>query len=427
VNKAAGLLIVLTLLTTLFEATTLQVKAEPKTIVVEGDWMRIQGAISSANAGDTVFVKKGTYAESTIIIDRAITLLGEEANATIISNTDSPPWDGSFPPPPATVAINITADNVRISGFTITSAIVSIAGGGEGTQITRNIIENNVEVAGNNQIITGNTIKSSFSCSGSYNNVSANNISGYHERTTVGGSFNVVQGNLVTGGSGLEVDGDNNLVSKNNLANDTLSTGGSFNTVFGNTVVGNLVLTGSNNTFYGNYIQGIWMTGNVVNTFFYHNNFDFVETSSVPKGERTFAITLGVQGPVFLDNGKEGNWWSDYYGNDTNRDGIGDKPYVIYANDSRNYHYTDESAISNIVLTDNFPLTFPFDIENDKVVLPPVEPANSGSGSSTNLPTELVIASIVSIVAVSALAVLVYLKKRKRVSDRQRVTDRDRQ
>ena len=45
-----------------------------------------------------------------------------------------------------------------------------------------------------------------------------------------------------------------------------------------------------------------------------------------------------------------------------------------------------------------------------------IQPTNSGSGSGTNLPTELVIASIVSIVAVSALAVLVYMKKRKNTS-----------
>ncbi len=418
-NKAAALPLVLILFVTLFEAATLQVKGEPKTIVVVGDWMRIQGAISSASPGDTILVKKGTYDERRLVIDKAVTLVGEDPNGTVITNSEVPQWDFSFPPPPSTVAFQISANNVKVTGFTITgmSGMLGIVGGGDGIQIVGNTIENNVDLNGNNQLIAGNKATASFLCSGSYNNISANKIIGNHQGIVMEGASNIVEDNILTGGSDLQVSGDNNSVSKNNVNNSVLSIGGSFNVVFTNLVAGNLAIVGNNNTFFGNYIQGVWMgstLADVVNNLFYHNNFNFTENSVIPAGEKTFGIWSGVHGPVYLDNGKEGNWWSDYSGNDTDGDGIGETPYVIYANDSRNYHYVADFDISNIILTDNHPLMFPFDIENGSVVVPTVEPANSDSSFGTAFPTLPILAVSVVVAAVVAVSAVVYLKKRNR-------------
>jgi parallel beta-helix repeat protein len=37
------------------------------------------------------------------------------------------------------------------------------------------------------------------------------------------------------------------------------------------------------------------------------------------------------------DNGNEGNYWSEYTGEDTNGDGVGDTPYIIDVNNKDNY------------------------------------------------------------------------------------------
>ena len=63
----------------------------------------IQEGINQASEGDTVFVKKGVYKEFNIILDKSITLLGE--NLPTIDGEDK----GEI--------IKIVSDNVTIDGF----------------------------------------------------------------------------------------------------------------------------------------------------------------------------------------------------------------------------------------------------------------------------------------------------------------------
>jgi parallel beta-helix repeat protein len=82
--------------------------ADPTTISVHpGE--SIQAAINAANPGDTIFVKNGTYKENIIISKERLYLCGENKNTTIIDGNN------------ISDAVNINADSVKISGFTITN------------------------------------------------------------------------------------------------------------------------------------------------------------------------------------------------------------------------------------------------------------------------------------------------------------------
>ena len=72
------------------------------------DFTSIQNAINNATEGDTIYVYSGTYYEN-ITINKTITLIGENKNTTII---DAEGKEN---------AVNITADYVNMSGFTVTN------------------------------------------------------------------------------------------------------------------------------------------------------------------------------------------------------------------------------------------------------------------------------------------------------------------
>jgi len=80
------------------------VGAIPTTIIVPDNYPTIQGAINAASDGDTIFVKNGTYAGS-LSVDKALTLVGENKNSTIINGANG--------------ILASFVNNVTVSGFTI--------------------------------------------------------------------------------------------------------------------------------------------------------------------------------------------------------------------------------------------------------------------------------------------------------------------
>jgi hypothetical protein len=119
------------------------------------------------------------------------------------------------------------------------------------------------------------------------------------------------------------------------------------NTVTGNAVSGNIVgllISGSNDTITKNYlsnnIEGLFFGFNSPSGQFppdmivYHNAF--VKNKAQISGCQCKSYNMS-ETPHDWDNGKEGNYWSDYNGTDANHDGIGDTPYVIDVLDQDRY------------------------------------------------------------------------------------------
>jgi parallel beta-helix repeat protein len=95
-------------------------KAEPRTITVPDDYASIQEAINNAGAGDTVFVRAGTYnvrGYHPISIDKPISLIGENRENTIIN---------ALPYFMQESLIFVEAESVTISGLSINGSRIGI-------------------------------------------------------------------------------------------------------------------------------------------------------------------------------------------------------------------------------------------------------------------------------------------------------------
>ena len=153
-----------------------------KTLTVPDDYPTITEAIGNASTGDTVFVKKGTYEgiiNQTLLINKTISLLGENASNTKIS----------LHPPlvPYTIftqtflgydnSIRIEASGVKLAGFTITSDGGGISATGNATEISDNIMSMGATAVGDRTKIIGN-IMASVNLRGCNQTIAQNTISG---------------------------------------------------------------------------------------------------------------------------------------------------------------------------------------------------------------------------------------------------------
>jgi hypothetical protein len=380
-GKGAAFLLALFFLTASCLIAPLPANAGSKTIVVPDDYPTISSAIGNATAGDTILVREGTYEgpiNQTIIIDKTLSIIGENAENTIIKLY--PAYNISWILTAAffslSDAITINADKVRISNLTIVIApggYITILG--DMTQITGNNLntgssETGLVVNGSYCNITDNNSGGSISVNAFHNTIARNSF----YRVTINEDFNLISTNSVS--TVRLLNASNNVIYGNNISSTKADWGVS------------IVDSSSHNIIYNNNISARMYDVDIrsrsaENNTFYHNNFLM---RLRPSNELVRLYTYNLTLVNFWDNGEEGNYWEDYNGTDANRDGIGDNPYIINGD--------------NI---DNYPLMFPYDVENDTVVLPPPEPFS----------ITLVVASIASVVIIGAGLVLYFAKSRK--------------
>jgi len=183
-----------------------------------GNYTKIQDAINDASDGDIIYVydDSSPYFEN-LIVDKSITIKGENKNTTVIDGSDSE------------AVVNIASDNVILSGFTIRNH----GGYFYPTDI--------IFVQSNYNVISGNIIKVN-------NDDNGINIS-YSEYTTI--SDNIITrytseswSTLIIYEMGIFIyEGKNNNISRNIIKNFTfgIAFGYSNNySIYGNTLIDNI-------------------------------------------------------------------------------------------------------------------------------------------------------------------------------------------
>jgi parallel beta-helix repeat protein len=229
-----------------------------------------------------------------------------------------------------------------------------------------------------------------------YNNIIRNNITSNLERgiRVTSSSHCRVEENIIANSEiGIQLYGS--ACQQNNIINNTvvnhiwgiqMTAGPSFNNVTGNSIA---------NNEYGIYIF------NSNSSLFFHNNFI--------NNRRHVSINLPVDvddSPDSLvpsvppsvnawDNGREGNFWSNYTGTDTNGDGVGDTFYVIDDNNQDHFPLMNP-VITPLVSIPGFP-------NNTNSTTPAAEP----------FPALLLIAVVLVATVTGALATGVVLRKRR--------------
>lgn len=237
------------------------VAASPVIRKVPTEYPTIQAAIDAAYHGDIIQVAPGIYNED-LTVNKRLKLVGEDSSTTVINGSGT--WH----------LVYVDANYVSISGFTIQNAgyfVGILLAKSRGTTISGNIITNNFHgiflERCRSTTISGNTV--------------TDNIYGIRLFSSSG---NMISGNTVS----------NNFYYGIHLYAE------SYKNIFsGNTISDN-----------GN---GVYLSSSCDNNTLYHNNFV----------NNTYQID-GEVGESIWDNGAEGNYWSDYEGEDLDGNGIGE-------------------------------------------------------------------------------------------------------
>ncbi|MDH7563458.1 MAG: NosD domain-containing protein [Candidatus Bathyarchaeota archaeon] len=307
----------------------------------------IQEAINSAAAGTALFVSSGAYCEN-LVVNKTISLIGEDETQTII--------DGNF----TGNVVTITAPNARIEGFIIQNSGrqnwdsgVYIAEGANSSNISGNIVSDNyvgiLVYKSSNCTVRDNIVRSNLDDGIRLKNSHANTISRntIHANAFYGVNLHDSNGNMISDNSvsnniyGFCVNrnSDGNVATRNSFfSNSYLGVGVywysdnnviSYNTISNSSHGADLFWNSASNFIcantFSNNDYGLWLDHSDDSFIFYNSFIDNNQQAHSNKAKN------------FLDNGFEGNYWSNFNGTDENRDGIGDTSYTVTSSNVDRY------------------------------------------------------------------------------------------
>ncbi|WP_160329480.1 Ig-like domain-containing protein [Methanofollis ethanolicus] len=354
-----------------------------------GDFRTITEAIACARDGDTVLVRDGVYNEL-FKLEKGITLRSENGP----SNTTITNANRAF-------MIEVLADNVSISGFTLKQTGFATIASKNAIRITK----------GDNCTISGNIFSDTQYCIYVYTgHVSYMTIAGnkFNSPTTsiylTTCDHAVVRNNIIEGGKDNTIlvygNGDSlgNIVENNTISSDSIGGGGigyansfggriSNNTIYNagrglyirdapNTVVRDNIIgeCTESNVYLRDSIKNITFTGNELKGgktgTFYLNSIKDGDSASIYMNDisthpakpgnffyckKSSPLALNSTEPIsYVYNGTTytnfvGNYFASYAGNDTDGDGLGDTPFV--ASGVNHYHPLVSPIDNYLVLT----------------------------------------------------------------------------
>jgi parallel beta-helix repeat protein len=325
------------------------------------DYSTIQAAIDAPQtlAGHTIFVDNGIYYE-TVVVNKSISLIGQNRINTIIDGSESDY---------AEILVTIAADNVEMSGFTVTNAgFIGI--NVEGSQYCE-VHKNIVCFTGDRGIVFSNgghnsaydNVVYNSSTYGAIEAISSNNNTIYNNSVyfnqwgiaTNHGSYNLIYNNTIYSntGSGINIDWTSigNMIYNNNISLNANS-GISFLNQASENIIRENDITGNN----GCGISFDDSSNNII----YHNNFVDNQQQVHDRSWNELGYPASIN---IWDDGypSGGNYWSDYTDIDLysgpsqseiGSDGIWDHPYVIDGNNQDNYPVFGRANVDVVLVID---------------------------------------------------------------------------